>query len=74
VAKVEEVSAFDPICGRHLGGTRSALWADYKKRRYFFCSDACKRAFERRAERLRVRQLARLGSLLSPERVKWGLA
>ena len=65
---------FDPICGRELAGASAPFAAEYKRRKYFFCSEQCRSAFERHAERLRVRELARAGALLSPGKVTWGVA
>ncbi|HCF60479.1 MAG TPA: YHS domain protein, partial [Myxococcales bacterium] len=39
-----------------------------------FCSERCKLAFEREAERMRLHDLAKVGALLSKGRVRWGLA
>jgi YHS domain-containing protein len=65
---------FDPICGRRLGiEPVSGLSSEFKKRKYFFCSERCRRAFEHHAEKLRLHELARVGALLSPWRVCWGL-
>ena len=47
---------------------------EYKKRRYYFCSEKCRHAFEARTEKFRLNELARAGALLSPGRVRWGLA
>lgn len=65
---------FDPICGKRVASGLSTPAAEYKKRRYFFCSEACRRDFERDAERLRLQELARVGALLSQGRVRWGVA
>lgn len=66
---------FDPICGKKLGTFPvTPFSAEFKKRRYYFCSERCRAAFERHAERLRVSETARAGALLSPGRVSWGLA
>ena len=66
---------FDPICGRRLVEEQvSPYSADYKKRKYFFCSDRCRTAFELHAEKLRLNEMAKVGSLLSPGRVSWGFA
>jgi YHS domain-containing protein len=65
---------FDPICGRKVESREGTPSCDYKKKRYFFCSERCRQAFEREAERLRVHELARVGALMSKGRVRWGLA
>ncbi|XXF80581.1 YHS domain-containing protein [Myxococcaceae bacterium GXIMD 01537] len=64
----------DPVCGRSLERSEGRPTSEYKKRRYFFCSERCRSAFERQAERFRMNDLARAGALLSPGRVRWGLA
>ncbi len=65
--------AFDPICGRAVnpGGAHSA---EYKRRKYFFCSGGCRERFERQAERHRVHDLARMGALFTDQKVRWGVA
>jgi YHS domain-containing protein len=74
VSKPSVVHHFDPICGRPMESEGAGGSMEYKKKRYFFCSDGCRHAFERRAERNRVGELARMGSLFSPQRVRWGTA
>lgn len=65
---------YDPICGRALDVEQLSYSVEYKKRRYYFCSDKCRSAFEARTEKFRLNELARAGALLSPGRVRWGLA
>jgi YHS domain-containing protein len=65
---------YDPICGRALNVESLSFSIEYKKRRYYFCSETCRTAFEQRTERFRLNELARAGALLSPGRVRWGLA
>jgi YHS domain-containing protein len=65
---------FDPICGKKIGPGRRIPTLEYKKKHYFFCSEGCRQAFERRAERLRMSELAKAGALLSKGRILWGLA
>ena len=55
------------------GGERT-LCSEYKKRRYFFCSNKCKHEFEKAAERIRMQEVARAGALFTHGKVKWGLA
>ncbi|HZA12973.1 MAG TPA: YHS domain-containing protein [Myxococcaceae bacterium] len=62
------------MCGRALNVESLAYSMEYKKRRYYFCSDGCRRSFEQRTERFRLNELARAGALLSPGRVRWGVA
>lgn len=64
----------DPVCGAAVERGESRLSAEYKKKRYFFCSDSCRRSFEERTARFRVNDLARAGALLTTGRVRWGLA
>ena len=67
--------AYDPICGvRVESGGEGVPSSEYKKRRYFFCSDHCKHEFERAAERIRMQEAARAGALFTHGKVRWGLA
>lgn len=66
--------SYDPICGAPVEGSEAAPSSEYKKRRYFFCSEKCKREFERAAERIRMQEAARAGALFTQGKVKWGLA
>ncbi len=65
--------SIDPICGRPVpeGGGESF---EYKRRTYYFCSAACRGRFARRAERIRVAELARLGALFARRKARWGIA
>ncbi len=65
---------FDPVCGKKVDQDGKTPTTEYKKKRYFFCSERCKQAFEREAERMRLQELAKVGALLSKGRVRWGLA
>lgn len=65
---------YDPICGRALNVESLSCSVEYKKRRYYFCSERCRCAFEHRTEKFRLNELARAGALLSPGRVRWGMA
>jgi YHS domain-containing protein len=66
--------SIDPICGRPVVEDGASSF-EYKRRTYFFCSPGCRGRFERRAERIRVAELARLGALFArPRRAHWGLA
>jgi YHS domain-containing protein len=64
----------DPVCGRQLEEPEGQPSTEYKKRRYFFCSEGCRSAFEKQAERFRLNELAKAGALLSPGRVRWGIS
>jgi YHS domain-containing protein len=66
-------TVFDPICGKRVDPSGSHA-LEYRKRKYFFCSDDCKARFERQAERHRVRDLARMGALFANQKVRWGVA
>ena len=52
--------AYDPICGVRVESGEGVPSSEYKKRRYFFCSDKCKHEFERAAERIRMQEAATL--------------
>jgi len=66
--------SYDPICGVQVAGGDRTPSSEYKKRRYFFCSDKCKHEFERAAERIRMQEAARAGALFTHGKVRWGLA
>jgi YHS domain-containing protein len=65
--------SIDPICGKAVVEDGGASF-EYKRRTYYFCSAACRARFARRAERLRVCELARLGTLFAEHKARWGLA
>jgi YHS domain-containing protein len=65
--------SIDPICGRPVVEDDSET-LEYKKRKYFFCSDGCRDRFERQAERIHVGELAKAGSLFGERKVRWGVA
>lgn len=65
--------AIDPVCGRPVVEDDSDS-CEYKKRKYFFCSDRCRGRFERQAERIHVSELAKMGSLFGERRARWGVA
>lgn len=66
--------SYDPICGVPVSGGDRTPSSEYKKRRYFFCSEKCKHEFERAAERIRMQEAARAGALFTHGKVRWGLA
>ena len=66
--------SYDPICGVPVESGDRTPSSEYKKRRYFFCSEKCKCEFERAAERIRMQEAARAGALFTHGKVKWGLA
>jgi YHS domain-containing protein len=65
--------AVDPICGGPVLEADSEQ-VEYKQRTYYFCSDECRRRFERQAERIHVGELARSGTLFTEQKVRWGVA
>lgn len=66
---------YDPICGKKVEtATNATPTAEYKKKRYYFCSEGCRHAFEKEAEKLRLSELAKVGALLTKGKVRWGLA
>ena len=65
--------SIDPICGKPVVEAGGASF-EYKRRTYYFCSAACRARFARRAERIRVSELARLGTLFAERKARWGLA
>lgn len=66
--------SYDPICGVKVLGSTGSPSCEYKKRRYFFCSQKCKHEFERAAERIRMQESARAGALFTQGKVRWGVA
>lgn len=64
----------DPICGVKVPQSAGPHSAEYKKRRYFFCSARCKHEFELAAQRIRMQEAARAGALFTQGKVRWGLA
>lgn len=64
----------DPVCGRPLSNEHGQASTEYKRRRYHFCSERCREQFLRQTERFRLRELARSGALMTPGKVRWGLA
>lgn len=66
--------ALDPVCGKRVEPEPEKLSAEYKKRRYYFCSKGCQEKFEHQTEKFRLNELARAGALFSPTQVRWGMA
>jgi YHS domain-containing protein len=46
----------DPVCGRHMDEERALLSAEYKGRRYLFCSERCRMLFALRPESFAVEE------------------
>jgi len=43
--------AKDPVCGMEVDENKAAATANYKGKTYYFCAQACKRAFEKNPEK-----------------------
>jgi len=67
-----QAQLLDPICGRKVSGSNP--FAEYKQRKYYFCSEGCRSQFQARTERFRLTELAKAGALLTPGKVRWGLS
>lgn len=67
--------SIDPMCGQPVVEDDAESF-QYKRRTYYFCSAACRGRFARRAERMRVAELARLGALFAEKtkKARWGVA
>ncbi len=65
--------SIDPICGTPVVEDDAQAF-EYKRRTYYFCSGSCRGRFERRAERILVSELARLGTLFAKQKARWGVA
>jgi YHS domain-containing protein len=72
-AMAGEGTSIDPICGRRVVED-DAESAEYRQKKYFFCSPGCRGRFERKAELIRVDELARMGALFAAKRATWGVA
>jgi YHS domain-containing protein len=65
--------SIDPVCGQAVAEA-GAESLEYKRKTYYFCSRRCRGRFERQAERIRVSELARMGSLFAEKKARWGVA
>lgn len=65
--------SIDPVCGKPVV-EHGADSFDYKRKTYYFCSPRCRADFERRAERIRLAELAKIGGLFSKAKARWGIA
>lgn len=77
--KVEPTQTFnpvDPVCGKRMTArhSNSLRVSEYKKRRYYFCSEGCQHTFDSQTEHFRLRELARAGGLMRRGGARWGLA
>ena len=43
--------ARDPVCGMEVDEKKAVARTSYKGRTYYFCAEACKRAFEKNPEK-----------------------
>ena len=43
--------AKDPVCGMRVDEKKAVAKAIYERRTYYFCAQACKRAFEKNPEK-----------------------
>lgn len=43
--------AKDPVCGMEVDEKKAAATAEYQNKTYYFCAQACKRAFEKAPEK-----------------------
>ncbi len=66
-------TSIDPICGRRVA-EEGAESAEYRQKKYFFCSRGCRGRFERKAELIHVGELARMGALFAARKATWGVA
>jgi YHS domain-containing protein len=41
----------DPVCGMDVDETKAAATSDYQGVTYYFCAQACKRAFDKTPEK-----------------------
>lgn len=41
----------DPVCGMDVGKLEAVAVSDYMGERFYFCSESCKKVFERDPER-----------------------
>jgi len=46
-----EMVAIDPVCKMPVDEKKAAATSDYKGKRYYFCSVACKKAFDEEPEK-----------------------
>jgi YHS domain-containing protein len=65
--------SIDPVCGKPVA-EEGAESLEYKRKTYFFCSHRCRGRFERQAERIRVGELAKMGTLFAEKKPRWGVA
>jgi hypothetical protein len=64
----------DPICRQVLRPARETPTAVFRRRTFHFCSDACRSRFDAWVLQTKARESARIGTLLAPGPVRWGMA
>jgi YHS domain-containing protein len=66
----------DPVCGARVEADEESVRSvELPGRRYFFCSERCRRTFRQHTEHFRQDERARAGALFAPRgNVPWGLA
>jgi YHS domain-containing protein len=64
----------DPVCGRDVMPASDSPSAEYRHRRFHFCSENCRVAFIHATAQMSCREAARGGTLLSPGVIRWGRA
>ncbi|HSG16262.1 MAG TPA: YHS domain-containing protein [Anaerolineae bacterium] len=56
------MKAVDPICGMQVEMQRTALTSEYRGQTYYFCTTACRKAFDVHPEKYVIRGFAHLGT------------
>ena len=71
-----QAHAVDPVCGARVeADVETVRSVELPGRRYFFCSERCRRAFRQRTELFRQDERARAGALFTAKgTVPWGVA
>ena len=41
----------DPVCGMEVDPCKTALVSDYDNKKFYFCAEGCRRAFEKKPEK-----------------------
>jgi Cu+-exporting ATPase len=44
-------TAIDPVCGMQVDPCKSTLVSDYNDKKFYFCAEGCRRAFEKEPEK-----------------------
>jgi YHS domain-containing protein len=51
----------DPVCGMQVNIQKTALRSEYRSKTYYFCTIACRKAFDVHPEKYVVQGFAHLG-------------